>query len=70
MSNSLTMQYDRVIYLLEATDLAKDLKRKKIRVFDYPGGTVAIKYEDTDLPYSVFDNVRQVKQADIVSSKT
>ena len=69
VSNSLTVQYDRVVYLLEPNDFAKDLKRKKIRVFDYPDGTVAIKYEGTDLPYSAFDKVRQVKQADIVSNK-
>ena len=69
VSHSLTVQYDRVVYLLEPTNLAKDLQRKKIRVYDYPDGTVAIKYEGTDLPYSVFDKVRQVKQADIVSNK-
>lgn len=64
-----SVQYDRVVYLLEPTGIAKDLQRKKIRVYDYPDGTVAIKYEGTDLPYSVFDKVRQVKQADIVSNK-
>ena len=69
ISHSLTVQYDRVVYLLEPTKLAKDLQRKKVRVYDYPDGTVAIKYEGTDLPYSVFDKVRQVKQADIVSNK-
>ena len=69
ISHSLTVQYDRVVYLLEPTDLAKGLQRKKVRVFDYPDGTVAIKYEGTELPYSVFDKVRQVKQADIVSNK-
>ncbi len=69
MPNSLTVQYDRVVYLRELTDLAKNLKHKKVRVFDYPDGTVATKYEDTDLPYSVFDKVRQVKQSDIVSNK-
>lgn len=69
VSRSLTVQYDRVVYLLEPTDLAKDLQRKKIRVYDYPDGTVAIRYQGAELPYSVFDKVRQVKQADIVSNK-
>ena len=68
-SHRLTVQYDRVVYLLEPTTLARDLQRKKVRVFDYPDGTVAIKYEGIDLPYSVFDKVRQVKQADIVLNK-
>ncbi len=69
VSHSLTVQYDRVVYLLEPTELAKDLQRKKVRVFDYTDGTIAIKYQGTELPYSVFDKVRQVKQADIVSNK-
>jgi hypothetical protein len=69
VSNSLTVQYDRVVYLLEPNDVTVGLRRKKVRVHDYPEGTIAIKYDGADLPYSVFDKVRQVKQADIVSNK-
>jgi transposase len=69
VSRSLTVQYDRVVYLLEPTGLAKDLQRKKVRVYDYPDGTIALKYQGAELPYSVFDKLRQVKQADIVSNK-
>ena len=69
VSNSLTVQYDRVVYLLEPNDVTAGLRRKKVRVHDYPDGTIAIKYDGADLPYSVFDKVRQVKQADIVSNK-
>ena len=69
VSNSLTVQYDRVVYLLEPDGLTKGLRRKKVRVYDYPDGTIAIKYNGADLPYSVFDKVGQVKQADIVSNK-
>jgi transposase len=69
VSNSLTVQYDRVVYLLEPNDVTVGLRRKKVRVHDYPDGTIAIKYDGANLPYSVFDKVRQVKQADIVSNK-
>jgi len=69
VSNSLTVQYDRVVYLLEPNDVTVGLRRKKVRVHDYRDGTIAIKYDGADLPYSVFDKVRQVKQADIVSNK-
>lgn len=69
VSNSLTVQYDRVVYLLEPSDLTKSLKRNKVRVYDYSDGTIAIKHAGIALPYSVFDKVRQVKQADIVSNK-
>ena len=56
-------------FLLEPTELAKDLQRKRVKVYDYPDGTIAIKHNGTELPYSVFDKVRQVRQADIVSNK-
>jgi hypothetical protein len=69
VSNSLTVQYDRVVYLLESNDVTVGLRRKKVCVHDYPDGTIPIKYDSADLPYSVFDKVRQVKQAEIVSNK-
>jgi transposase len=69
VSNSLTVQYDRVVYLLEPNDVTVGLRRKKARIRDYPDGTIAVKYDGADLPYSVFDKARQVKQADIVSNK-
>ena len=63
------MQYDRVVYLLEPNNTTRDLRRKKERVYDYPDGTIELKYEGLPLPFSTFDKVRQVKQADIVSNK-
>ena len=69
VTNSLTVQCNRVVYLLEPTDVTKGLKRNKVRVFDYPDGTIAIKFNGTARPYVVFDKVRQVKQADIVLNK-
>jgi hypothetical protein len=69
VSRALTMQYARVVYLLEPTGLGIDLQRKKVRVYDYPDGTLVIKHGNVALPYTVFDEVRQVKQADIVSNK-
>ena len=70
VSKSLTVQYDKVIYLLDKdTSLAKRLPRKKVTVFDYPDGTIAIKYKGLPLSYSIFDKVSQVDQGQIVSNK-
>lgn len=69
VSNSLTIQYDLVMYLLEPGDFTNDLRRKQVTVFDYPDGTIAIRYDGVSLPYSAFDKVGKVKQADIVSNK-
>ena len=43
VSNSLTLQYDRVVYLLTPNDLTRTLKRKRVNVFDYADGTIAIR---------------------------
>jgi hypothetical protein len=69
VTNSLTIQYDRVVYLLEPNPLTTQLSRKKVKIYDYPDGTIEICYQGIPLPYSIFDQVRQVKQADIVSNK-
>jgi len=49
ISNSLTLQYDRVVYLLEPTELAKGLRRNRVRVHGYPDGSVAIKYQGREV---------------------
>lgn len=69
VSNSLTLQYDRVLYLLQDNVMTRGLRRKKVTVFDYPGGTISVKHEGTPLPYTVFDKTQQVTQEDIVSNK-
>lgn len=69
VSNSLTIQYDRVVYLLEPNDLSRKLRRKKVRVYDFPDGTIDIRYKGRSLPFEMFDKVRQVKQAAVVSNK-
>ena len=69
VSNSLTLQYDSILYLLEPNKVTNDLRRKKIWVYDYPDGTIALKYEGIALPHSVFDKIGNVKQEDIVSNK-
>jgi hypothetical protein len=69
VTNRLTVQYDRVVYLLEPNDVSLDLRRKKIRIYDYPDGSIEIRYDGLPLPYTVFDKIRQVKQAEVVSNK-
>jgi len=50
VSGSLTLQYDKVLFLLEPTPVAKGLKRKKVTVAD-PDGRLKISHGGIDLPY-------------------
>ncbi len=54
---------------MENNEENKNLRRNKVRIYDYPDGTLSIKHNSVALPYEVFDKVRQVKQAGIVSNK-
>jgi hypothetical protein len=65
----LTLQYDKVLFLLEPSEITRELRRKRVTVVDYPDGRLAIRYRGLDLPYTTFDKLRQVSQATIVENK-
>ncbi len=69
VSNSLSLQYDKVLYLLEDNEFTRTLRRKRVTVCDYPDGTIGIKYDGQSLPFSVFDKIGHIRQADIVDNK-
>jgi len=50
VSNSLTLQYDKVVILLEPNAITRELCRRRVTVVDYPDGRLAIRYRGLDLP--------------------
>ena len=69
VSNSLTLQYDKVLFLLEPNEITRELRRQRVTLVDYPDGRLAIRYRGLDLPYTTFDKLRQVSQGAIVENK-
>ena len=69
VSTSLTVQYDRVLFLLEQTEVARELARKRVQIWDYPDGRLEIRHKGVALPYRTFDKVRQVEPAAVVDNK-
>jgi transposase len=69
VTGSLTLHYNKVLFLLEPTELARGLARKRVTVLEFPDGRLAIRHRGTDLPYRVFDKLRRVDQAAVVDSK-
>jgi len=69
LSHNLTVQYDRVLYLIEDSVETRKLARKRVTVFDYADGTIKIKYNGKVLPYSAFDKLREVDQGQIADNK-
>jgi hypothetical protein len=69
VSSSLTLQYDKMVFILEPSDYAKELVRKRVTVRDYPDGRLVISHEGRPLPYRTFDKVRMVTQGAVADSK-
>ena len=69
LSQALTLQYDKVMFILEPNEPAKAAIGKRVTVVDYPDGRLAIRYRGVDLAYRTFDKIRQVSQAAIVENK-
>jgi hypothetical protein len=69
LSKNLTLQYDKVLYLIEDSVDNRSLARHKVTVFDYFDGTIKIKLNNRELSYHIFDKIKKVDQGDIVSNK-
>ena len=69
VTNTLTVQYDRVLFILEPSDVTRALARKKVSVFDYPVGRIEIRHQGLALPYRTYDRITRVDQGAIVENK-
>lgn len=69
VSQALTLQYDKVVFVLLPSEQAKAAIGKRVSVLDYPDGRLAIRYKGVELAYRTIDKLRQVSQADIVENK-
>ena len=69
LSQALTLQYDKVIFILEPSEQAKAAIGKRVTVVDYPDGRLSIRYRGVELAYRTFDKLRQVDQGAIADNK-
>jgi hypothetical protein len=56
LCQALTLQYDKVIFIVEPTDQAKAAIGKRVTVVDHPDGLLSVRYKGVDLPYRTFQN--------------
>lgn len=69
LTNNLTVQYDKVLFMLEPNEVTRSLARQRVTIVDYPDGRIAIRHKGRDLPYRTFDKLQKVNQAAIVENK-
>ncbi len=69
LSGSLTLRYDKILFIVEPSELATSLAKKRVTVCDYPDGRLEIRHGDVSLPYGTFDKLQSVNRAEIVENK-
>ncbi len=69
VSSNLTLHYNRVMYLLDPTELSEGARRKQVEVRESQDGTVRIFHGDVELPARPFPKDNRVTQGAIVSHK-
>lgn len=69
VSLSLTLQHERVIYLLKDTPAHRKLIHRYIDVYEYPDGRIKLRADGVDLAYERYDRLPQVDTAAIVENK-
>ena len=69
VSQNLTLQYDKVMFILEPSEQSRQAMGQKVTVIDYPDGRLSIRFKGMDLPYRTFDKIRKVQQADVIENK-
>lgn len=69
VSKSLTIQYDKMLYLIEDSELSRRAIGKYIDVYHYPDGRKELRLNCETLPYSTDDRLSEVDQGEIVGNK-
>jgi transposase len=69
LSRALTLQYDKVLFIVAPTDQAQAAIGKRVTVVDYPDGRLSIRHKGVELAYRTFDKIQQVDQGAIADNK-
>ena len=69
VSKSLTLQYDKVLYLLDDTPGNRALAGQYVTVYQYPDGRVEPRAHGVALPFARYDRLSEIDQGAIVENK-
>ncbi|MBN3787473.1 ISNCY family transposase [Burkholderia sp. Ac-20353] len=69
VTKSLTVQYDRVMYLLDDTPENRKLIDRYIDVWEYPDGRIELRADARVLPCRQYDRLAEIDQGAIVEHK-
>ena len=70
LTKNLTFQYEKSLYMIEDSVETRPLKFKQVKVYEYPDGSIKVKYGSQELKArKYFDKLQRVSYGEIVSNK-
>jgi hypothetical protein len=60
LSQSLTLQYDNILFMIEPSEFAQAAIGRRVEVVDFPDGRLEVRYKGRSMPYRTFDKLRRV----------
>jgi hypothetical protein len=69
VSRNLSVQYDKMLYLLADTPEARKQIGRYVEVYDYPDGRIEVRANGSALAYTTYDKLPVANQASIVENK-
>jgi len=69
VSKNLTLQYDKMLYLVEDREHSRRAIGKYVDVWHYPDGHKEVRMNGVSLPYSTYDRLSEIDQGAIVDNK-
>lgn len=69
LSQSLTLQYDNILFMLEPSEFAQCAIGRRVEVVDFPDGRLEIRYKGRSMPYRTFDKMRRVTETAVLENK-
>ena len=68
VSQNLTFQHNRQLFLLEDTIETRELRRKQVTLCEYPEGHIKVFYQGKELKYGmIYDRAEQLPQGEVVT---
>lgn len=69
LSQSLTLQYDNILFMIEPSEFAQAAIGQRVEVVDFPDGRLEVRYKGRSMPYRTFDRLRRVTETAVLENK-
>jgi hypothetical protein len=69
LSQSLTLQYDNILFMIDPSEFAQAAIGHRVEVVDFPDGRLEVRYKGRSMPYWTFDRLRRVTETAVLENK-